>query len=95
VRFHPQDETSKHGRSLTCVTGARGEFVGRCLPGRYKVTLAAVPTNNARLAAEQGAVAAAGRLPPSVSERYTTPAATPWTVTIPDDGKKDVVLKVE
>ena len=91
VRFHPQDEENKMGRLLTCLTEADGTFAGKCQPGRYKVTLNAVP-------AAGGSQPGAGMLAPpdkgpGVPSNYASPTTTPWEVTIPSGGKKDLVLK--
>jgi hypothetical protein len=81
LRFHPQDEASKGGPSLVCLTQADGEFIGRCLPGRYKVTLS-VPAGKGKEAV-------------SVPARYKAVAETPWEVTVPRGGTSNVRLRLE
>ncbi len=89
LRFHPWDEANKKGGTLTTPV-REGEFVGKCLPGRYKVT--AVPIRPA----------APGKAPSpdkdtalDVPRAYTSTGSTPWVVKVPSAGKKDIVLTLE
>ncbi len=95
VRFHPQDDVNKQGRILTRPTGADGSFTGRCLPGRYRVTVSAIPKQTGGDPGT-GAVGAAGKDSlPGVPASYQSPTETPWEITIPEDGKKDLVLSLK
>jgi hypothetical protein len=80
LRFHAQDEANRAGPSLLCLTQPNGEFVGRCLPGRYRVTLSVPPGKG------KGAV--------KVPARYKSVAETPWEVKVPPGGASGVVLKL-
>ncbi len=94
--FLPQDEVNK-GTRVICLTQPDGSFVGRCSPGRYKVTLAAVPSGASK--ADKTDKDAPARRTPSlpfgVPARYGSATETPWEVEVPADGKSDIVLKVE
>jgi hypothetical protein len=94
VRFHPDEESIKHARTVTCVVQTDGKFVGRCLPGKYKVTLAKIgsagtadPSAGGVVAPEKGGI--------TVGQNYLSPTATPWVESIPADGKKDIELKIK
>jgi hypothetical protein len=86
LRFHAQDEANKQAGSLTCMVQDSGEFTGKCLPGRYKVTV---------LPLSAGRPGAAPKPPTGTWGRYTSPTGTPWEVTVPSAGKTDLVLKVQ
>lgn len=80
LRFHAQDSANRAGPSLLTITQADGTFVGRCLPGRYRVTLM-VPSD------KDGA--------PEVPDRYRNVEETPWEVTVPVRWPRRLVLRLE
>jgi hypothetical protein len=96
VRFHPQDEANKF-RTYSAPTKADGTFVCRCLPGRYKATLASVPNPTGAAPADgKGAPAATRpRLPDTIPPIYGNPAETPLEFDVPPGGKSDIVLTVQ
>ena len=97
VHFYALDEANKHARAWTCATQAGGDFKGRCLPGRYKVTVAAVPLGTGTADPGSGTIADPGKAKgvAGVPKAYTSPDDTPLQVMIPDRGKTDIVLKVK
>src|SRR5262249_59414229 len=80
LRFHAQDEANRAGPALLCLTQPNGEFVGRCLPGRYRVTLSVPPGK--------------GKEAVKVPARYRSAAETPWEVKVPPGGASGGVLKL-
>jgi hypothetical protein len=94
VRFHPQDVDPSYAKVLTRVTKSDGTFTGTCFPGRYKVTMVPIPAGSGGSDPGAGALATPDKGPTSMPSRYTSPTETPWEETIPDSGKKDIVLKV-
>lgn len=95
LRFHPDDEVNKRGRSLACLVQPDGSFTGKCLPGRYKVTLTKPTAGAGGGDPGAGVTAAPEKGKPEVPSRYSTPATTPWNPTIPEAGTKELKLKVE
>jgi hypothetical protein len=96
VKFHPLDEKNK-GTSVTCITQSDGTFVGRCAPGRYKVTVLAVMPEPPKAPEKDKSKSPppAPKLPAGVPEEYGSVAKTPWQVEVPAGGKTGIVLKVE
>src|SRR5262249_7535875 len=96
VTFHPADESNKRGNLLSAPV-QKGQFSGRCLPGRYKVTLTPLAGGTANPAG--GASPSAGTTPDkgvsTIPESYRSAATTPLEVTVPDEGKKDLQLKIQ
>jgi hypothetical protein len=92
LRFVPQDAANSN-QSLLCKTQASGKFVGKCLPGRYKVTVGAVTTALPGKAGGKDALKPPP-LPEGVPTAYGKPATTPWEVAVPAGGKTDIVLKM-
>lgn len=80
LRFHL--EGGGAGAALICLTQKNGDFVGRCQPGTYAVTALPPPKD-----APKGA--------PELPAAYRSAAETPWKVTVPGGGVKDIVLRVE
>jgi hypothetical protein len=96
VTFHPYGEDNKGAPVVSAVVDEKGRFAAECVPGRYKVTLAAVGMAEANPAGSGGG---AGRVPgapkrPSAYTRYERPEETPWDVTIPEGGQPDLVLRL-
>jgi hypothetical protein len=95
VTFHPADESNKRGKVLSAPV-QKGQFAGKCLPGRYKVTITLLAGGNANPAG--GAAPSAGTTPDkggsTIPAGYRSAASTPWDVTVPAEGKKDVRLTV-
>src|SRR5262249_36624132 len=98
VKFHPLDDANKFN-TLTCVTKDGGRFQGKVAPGSYKVTLAVVPQSTGPHA---GGPAGGGAAPAKddakgglIPASYTSPEKTPWEVTIPAEGNKELKLQVK
>jgi hypothetical protein len=91
LRFHAQDEA----RTVSCPTKDDGTFECRCLPGRYKVTVLAIPTQSGGSPGTGGIAAPATGSLAGVPSAYTSPTDTPLEVTIPEGGKKDIELKLK
>ena len=96
LRFRPVEEANK-GQWLTCPTQADGSFVGKCLPGRYKVTLharaKALPDD--KVADKLKGPPPTPPLPDDIPKKYGSAADTPWEVVVPDGGKTNIVLKIQ
>lgn len=91
--FHPLDDT-KRSKMPAFALDAQGQFQDRMLPGRYKATLAPLPTSSggADAASLQGPAAPAGANPLA---RYTDREQSPWEIVVPQSGKDDLLLIVE
>ena len=94
VRFHPQDVDPSYAKVLTCATKSDGTFTGTSFPGRYKVTMVPILAGSGSSDPGTGAIARPDKGPANIPSRYMSPTETPWEETIPDAGKKDIVLKV-
>ena len=95
VTFHPADEVNKKGSLLSAPVQA-GQFSGKCLPGRYKVTLTplAVGSLNPAGGTNPGTGAAPDKGGGTIPTRFRDATETPWDVTVPPEGKKDILLTV-
>jgi hypothetical protein len=103
LSFHPDDEATKAGRLHTVPLPGDGSFAIECLPGRYKVTLGAIP-KSAGSAAADGPGAAPGPAAPTgrptdpkarMFARHADIANTPLSVEVPTGGASDLVLTVK
>jgi hypothetical protein len=102
LRFHALEQSTRPGTSIrsdSALTQADGSFVCECLPGRYKVTLAALPGGTTGAAPAHGkeapAASSAGKhLPDNIPAMYASSAETPWEIEVPPGGKSDVLLKI-
>ena len=56
---------------LTCATQEDGTFTGRCQPGRYKVTIVAIPRGGG--GGDPGSLATPGKAPANIPSAYTSP----------------------
>jgi hypothetical protein len=97
LTLHPGEERNRSNQPSVFLK--EGRFEGTCLPGRYKVTLAPLPAQGGAGPAG-GEDATAGKAPgtstmPNVPAKYRDAQHSPWEVTIPDEGKKDLVLTLE
>lgn len=79
LRFHAQGNASNR-MSLLSLTQADGTFVGRALPGSYRVTLVVPPGREKEV---------------NVPERYRDITQTPWQVSLPTRWPWRLVLRVE
>ena len=95
LRFHPQEEKNERGSILACVTDEKGTFAGECLPGKYKVTVLAIPVQHGGSPASATTTATAGKSKVAIPANYKSPANTPLEIDIPVEGKRNVVLKVK
>lgn len=95
LRFHPQEEKNATGSVLTCVTEEKGTFVGQCLPGKYKVTVLAIPVQYGGSPASVTTTATVGKSTVTLQGLYNSPADTPLEIDIPAEGKRNVVFKVK
>jgi hypothetical protein len=66
------------------------------LPGRYKVTLAALGAVEGNPAGSGGGAGHAPGAPkrPSAHSKYERPEQTPWEVTVPEGGQSGLVLRL-
>jgi hypothetical protein len=101
--FHPRDDSNKAAAPPTGVV-TDGRFQFSALPGRYKVTLRAIP---AREGGNPGG--GAPLAPPSPDKGppgkgkaksspfflYEDPERSPWEIDVPEGGKEDLVLTVK
>jgi hypothetical protein len=94
VVFHAQDEANKNYR-LRCTTQKDGSFVGRCPPGHYKVTLAALPQGDGAPLKKDAPPPKPPPLPAEIPPAYGSVEETPWEVEVPAGGKSGVVLVVK
>jgi len=95
LAFHPQDRANR--LMPTAVPDVKdGTFEVRCLPGKYKVTLAplqAAEDDPARAKdGKTGAPAPGGNL--RLPARYQSASDTDWAVEVPATGKDDLVLRL-
>lgn len=98
LTFQPADDAGRGNRPVAAVN--KGRFEVKCLPGRYKVTLAAVPLQHGAAGPAGGPDAAPGKLPRpdkpgTIPPHYANPETSPWDVTVPEGGKDDLVLTVK
>jgi len=92
VRFHSVQDDKAQYRTISCLTDESGAFSGKCPPGEYKITLLAVQDVKPPAEKEKGKPPPPS-LPPGVAKKYGSLADTPWQVTVPPGGKKDLVLQ--
>src|SRR5262245_34578976 len=76
LRFHPDDEINKHGRTLICLVQADGKFAGKGLPGKYKVTLVK-PAVGSGADPGAGVTAAPVKENKDIPPAYADPGQTP------------------
>jgi hypothetical protein len=69
-----------------------GSFSVHCPPGEYTVTVTRIPTHGGAGGVEGPPGAA--RLK-DTDPRYADPQLSPWTVTVPEGGKDDVLLTIK
>jgi hypothetical protein len=96
LTFHPRGEGNKGAAVMSAVVDEKGRFEGSCVPGAYKVTLAAVAAVAGNPAGGGGG---AGRAPgaprrPHAHSQYERPEQTPWDVTVPEGGQSGLVLRL-
>jgi len=97
LNLHPLDDANKTCTPSAVVEEADGGFkLKQCLPGRYKATLAAPPTQGAAPPAAPGRVGAApaGPAASGLPPAYLDAQSSPWEVTVPEGGKDGLVLTV-
>jgi hypothetical protein len=103
LTFHPADEATKTARLATAVLPTDGSFAVECLPGRYKVTLAAIPKGAGTASTEGPGAApapAAPTKPPTDAKslmlaQHADITRTPLTAEVPAGGASDLVLTVK
>jgi hypothetical protein len=96
LTFHPRGEGNKGAPVVSAVVDAKGRFEGSCVPGRYKVTLAAVAAVEGDPAGSGGGAGHAPGAPkrPHAHSKYERPEDTPWDVTVPEGGQSGLVLRL-
>ncbi len=96
LNFHPRGEDNKGAAVTSAVVDEKGRFEGNCVPGRYKVTLAAVAAAPGDPAGRGGGAGPAPGAPrrPHAHSQYERPEQTPWDVTVPEGGQSDLVLRL-
>lgn len=82
LRFHPLEKATPPRPTLTCFTQTNGEFVGRCWPGTYRVTVLGAPGKKVVM-------------PPGIPSECAAVDTTPWEIKVPRGGTKKIVLRVE
>jgi hypothetical protein len=103
LSFHPDDEATKSGRMPSLLLPDDGAFVVECLPGRYKVTLGAVPKAAGAATDGPGTTPAPIPSPSGLSldpkslmfARHADVSKTPLSVEVPAGGASDLVLTVK
>ena len=92
LRFHAQDDKNKSESSLTCVTKENGVFTGKCLPGKYKVTLSAVPIREGGTPGDAAttSLGTAGKSSVPIPPEYNSPTRTPLEVEITSASERDL-----
>jgi hypothetical protein len=95
ITFHPDDEANKKGNLLSAPV-ERGQFSGKCLPGRYKVTLTSLAggSRHPAGATDPGSGAAPEKGGGAIPAQFRNATETPLVVTVPPEGKKDILLTV-
>jgi hypothetical protein len=97
LNLHPQDAANQNNRPTDLVSKG-GSFKMKCLPGKYKVTVAPIPkqggsaANNPAPAPGQPVVS--GTLFPGDAD-YRDTQKTPWIIDVPPDGQTDLVLTIK
>jgi hypothetical protein len=97
VYLHPLDDANKSCTPTSQPIAEDGSFrLTKCLPGRYKATLAPVAIQiGANPPSAPGGVAAPGG--PNVAglpKMYFDEQTSPWDVTVPEGGKEALELTV-
>jgi hypothetical protein len=99
ISFHAQDGPQAGNRPADALD-KDGRFKVSCVPGRYKVTLAPIPSSHGSTeGGEELAAPPAKRAEPpkrfqGIPRAYSDAASSPWDVTILPEGK-ELTLKVE
>jgi hypothetical protein len=95
LTFHPQEESNRRNMPSAAPNPADGKFSTKCLPGRYKVTLA-MDRGDPGSGGDPGGTGALPRpgAPSMMFMRYQNSADTPWSVEVPAAGTSDIVLKL-
>jgi hypothetical protein len=109
LSFHPDDDATKAGRMPSVPLPDDGSFSVECLPGRYKVTLRAIPKGAGTAATEGPGGTPAPAAPPNATDpakmsldpkvqrlaRHADHTSTPLVVEVPTGGASDLVLTVK
>jgi hypothetical protein len=98
VTFHPREDQNKNNRPIAAVDSKTGQFELQCLPGKYKVTVAPIPLQQA--AAPAGDDGNAGQQPTNVDprlipSRYRDAESSPWEITVAPGNSDEIVLTVD
>ena len=95
ISLHPQEDANKMSTPSALIDASDGSFkLEKCLPGRYKATVAVVPVQvgggpPGAPRATPGFPGASG-IPPIYMDAQTSP----WDVVVPEAGKDGLVLSV-
>lgn len=96
LSLHPQEDANKTSNPSAVIDDKDGSFkLEKCLPGRYKATIAVVPLQvGGGPSAAPGVVGAApgGAGVAGVPTTYFDAQASPWEVIVPEGGKDGLVL---
>ena len=96
LSLHPLEDANKTSNPSSVIDDKDGGFkLEKCLPGRYKATIAAVPLQmGGGPSAAPGDVGAApgGAGVAGVPRAYFDAQASPWEVIVPEGGKDGLVL---
>jgi hypothetical protein len=94
LTLHPVEEKNKNARIESALTNKEGTFSLTSVPGKYKITMLALPKGGSFGGAPTGGNVPAPDFGPGAEKRarYRDPQQTPWSVDVPLEGKKDLVL---
>ena len=99
VTFTAREEGNKSSRPIAMLDAA-GQYEVTCIPGKYKVSLAAIPVQAGGGSPAGGGDANVGKLPvagdqKAIPIKYRDAESSPWEVTITAGQTEDVpVLKM-
>ncbi len=95
VSFHAHDEISARGKKPTGVVDQSGKFtIKDVTPGRYKITLAPIPTQHGGAAPNSGELSAPGKpeAKSAIPSQYMSADSSPWTVTVESSPKLEKLV---
>jgi hypothetical protein len=92
LSFAPLDDENRNS-TPQAVVGKDGTFRLKCVPGRYRVTMTKIPTGVGG-PDRPGRPAIPERKEPNPFDQSRNRGAKPWEITIPEGGKRDLLLAV-
>jgi Carboxypeptidase regulatory-like domain len=85
ISFHAADETTARGKKPTGVADKAGKFtINDVTPGRYKVTLAPIPTQHGGASPKSGELSAPGKpdVKLAIPAQYLSAESSPWMISV-------------